>query len=310
MRTTSSHARAVSDRPIARTSPSTNRTSWAGTPRPPAATCSSRARICSQAFLTAPPLRSAPEDAAVAEVFGTLSVRVGARRTFDERYAERGGRDLEHLGVQPLAHLGAAVVDQHRAVLVDVHQRSRLVEGGQVERDPELDGRDRQRALDVLVRGVEPRDLVPATRRCRADSMHLRPDRIEPLGVPHRLAVRRRLAIDVEVAAAQLHRVEPEQGRTPAEDVLDHDHPLRSAEPPERGLRGLVGLRDPAGDPDVGDPVGVVDVAQGAGQHRFGEVEAPATVGRQRGLERLDQARRRRSPPATRRGSRGACRSS
>ena len=39
--------------------------------------------ICSQAFLIAPPLRSAPELAAVAEVLGTLSVRVGASRTVD-----------------------------------------------------------------------------------------------------------------------------------------------------------------------------------------------------------------------------------
>ncbi len=31
--------------------------------------------------MTAPPFRSAPELAAVAEVLGTLSVRVGARRT-------------------------------------------------------------------------------------------------------------------------------------------------------------------------------------------------------------------------------------
>ena len=38
--------------------------------------------IWSQASLTAPPLRSAPALAAVAEVLGTLSVRVGASRTF------------------------------------------------------------------------------------------------------------------------------------------------------------------------------------------------------------------------------------
>ena len=41
----------------------------------------SRSRIWSQAFFTAPPLMSAPELAAVAEVLGTLSVRVGASRT-------------------------------------------------------------------------------------------------------------------------------------------------------------------------------------------------------------------------------------
>jgi hypothetical protein len=50
-------------------------------PSMPPATLSSRSLICSQAFLTAPPLRSAPELAAVAEVLGTLSVRVGASRT-------------------------------------------------------------------------------------------------------------------------------------------------------------------------------------------------------------------------------------
>ena len=76
-----------------------------------------------------------------------------------EGYAEGGRGDLEHLGVQALAHLGAAVVDQHRAVLVDVHQRPGLVEGGEVEGDPELHRRHRQPALGVLVRVVERGDL-------------------------------------------------------------------------------------------------------------------------------------------------------
>ena len=69
----------MSARPV--TTPSTNRTSSGCTPSRPAATSASRARICSQAFFTAPPLRSAPELAAVADVLGTLSVRVGASRT-------------------------------------------------------------------------------------------------------------------------------------------------------------------------------------------------------------------------------------
>ena len=50
-------------------------------PSLPAATMLSRWRIWSHAFLMAPPLMSAPELAAVADVFGTLSVRVGASRT-------------------------------------------------------------------------------------------------------------------------------------------------------------------------------------------------------------------------------------
>ena len=227
---------------------------------------------------------------------GRVGHLVGAGRRqphLGQRYAERGRGDLEHLGVQPLAHLGATVVDQHRAVLVDVHQRAGLVERGQVERDPELHRRDGQGPLGVLVLGVEP---AISSRRASSspDPMHLVPDRGEPLGVADRLAVggglRRAARRAVEVAPAQLDGVDPEQGRAPAEDVLDHDHALRPAEAAERGLRGLVGLRDPAVDPDVRHPVGVVDVAQGAGQHRLGQVQAPAAVGGQRRLERLDQA--------------------
>ena len=118
------------------------RTSRSSMPSIRPATGGEAPRICSQASLTAPPLRSAPDEAAVADVFGTLSVRVGASRTRLERHAERGGSDLQHLRVQALAHLGAAVVHEHGAVPVDVHERAGLVEGGEVERDAELHGRD------------------------------------------------------------------------------------------------------------------------------------------------------------------------
>ena len=43
------------------------------------------------------------------------------------------GHDLRHLGVQPLAHLGAAMVQMHRSVGVDMDQRPGLVEEGRVE---------------------------------------------------------------------------------------------------------------------------------------------------------------------------------
>ena len=191
--------------------------------------------------------------------------------------------------MQPLAHLGAAVVDQHRAVLVDVHQRAGLVEGREVEGDPELHRRHRQPPLGVRVGGVELRDLRGPPADVGAVD-HLVPRDRRAVGVPHRLAVRRGLALDVEVAPAQVGGVDAEQRRAPAEDVLDHQHPLRSAEPAERGLRGLVGLRDPAVHPDVRDPVGVVDVAQRPGQHRLAQVEAPAAVGGERGVERLQPA--------------------
>jgi hypothetical protein len=131
--------------------------------------------------------------------------------------------------------------------------------------------------------------LKASTRRARgrrAEVADLVPGGDQPLGVPDELAVRRGLALDVEVATAQLGRVEPQRRRAAADDVLDHEHPLRAAEAAERGLRGLVGLRDPAVHEHVGDPVGVLDVAQRPGEDGLGEVEAPAAVGGQRGLER------------------------
>ena len=187
--------------------------------------------------------------------------------------------------MQTLAHLGAAVVDQHRSVLVDVHQRAGLVEGGQVERDPELDRGHPDGPLGVRVARVERRDLGPPAVQL-AGLGHLVPDGTDPVRVPDRLAVRRGLALAVEVAPAQLVRRESEQWCAATEDVLDHDHPLRAAEPAERGLRRLVRLRDPAVDPDVRDPVRVVDVAQRPRQHRLGQIEAPPTVGGQGRLER------------------------
>ena len=191
--------------------------------------------------------------------------------------------------MQALAHLGAAVVDQHRAVLVDVHQRAGLVVGGEVERDPELHRGDGQAPLGVRVRGVEGGDLRLPARDVGARE-HLVPRLDDAARVAHRLAVGRRLALDVEVAAPQVRRVEPEQRRAAAEDVLDHQHPLRPAEAAERGLRGLVGAGDPPVQEDVRDPVGVVDVAQRPRQHRLAEVEAPAAVGGEGGLERQQPA--------------------
>ena len=65
---------------------------------------------------------------------------------------------LRHLGVQALAHLGAAVVHEHRAVGVDMHQRAGLVEVRDVERDAELHRRQRQALLQHRARRVEGGD--------------------------------------------------------------------------------------------------------------------------------------------------------
>ncbi len=66
--------------------------------------------------------------------------------------------------------------------------------------------------------------------------------------------------------------------------------PCGPPKPRNAVLDVLFVLRDPAVHPDVGDPVRVVDVAQRAGQHRLGQVEAPAAVGGQGRVERLQPA--------------------
>ena len=76
----------------------------------------------------AAPFRSVPAEAAVAEVLGTLPVLVAADLDPVEIDLELLGDELGDLGHQALAHLGAAVVQLHAAVGVDVQQRARLVE--------------------------------------------------------------------------------------------------------------------------------------------------------------------------------------
>ena len=51
-----------------------------------------------------------PEDAAVGEVFGTLAVVVAVIFTRSRAMPKLVGDDLRDLHVEPLAHLGAAVV--------------------------------------------------------------------------------------------------------------------------------------------------------------------------------------------------------
>ncbi len=70
------------------------------------------------------PLRSEPEEAAVAEVFGTLAVVVAVIFTLVDIDLEAVGQNLRHLGIEALAHLGAAMVQVDRAVR-DRHGRGR-----------------------------------------------------------------------------------------------------------------------------------------------------------------------------------------
>jgi hypothetical protein len=111
-----------------------------------AANSTSRALIVLAAFSAAMPLRSVPDEAAVAEVLGTLSVTVEVTFTRDADL-EGLGDDLGHLDEQALPHLGAAMVQQDRAVGIEVDQGAGLVQVRGRERDAELHRRQGQALL-------------------------------------------------------------------------------------------------------------------------------------------------------------------
>jgi hypothetical protein len=112
-----------------------------------AANSTSRALMVLAAFSAAMPLRSVPDEAAVAEVLGTLSVTVEVTFTRVDADLEGLGDDLGDLGEQPLPHLGAAMVQQDRAVGIEVDQGAGLVQVRGRERDAELHRRQGQALL-------------------------------------------------------------------------------------------------------------------------------------------------------------------
>ena len=79
-------------------------------------------------------------DAAVDDVLGTLLVSVAAVRTCLRLMPSSCATTCATLVLEPLAHLGAAMADQHRAVGVDIHQRTSLVELHDVKGDANLTG--------------------------------------------------------------------------------------------------------------------------------------------------------------------------
>ena len=120
--------------------------------------------IARAAACAALPFRSLLEEAAVAEVFGTLLVSVVVQRMLPEVDLQLLRDDLRDLRVQALAHLRAAVIQQDRAVGVDVQQRAGLVHVRGGEGDAELHRRERDAALEHGVRGVAGRDGARGAR--------------------------------------------------------------------------------------------------------------------------------------------------
>ena len=133
----------------------------------------------SQAFLTAAPFRSVPQEAAVAEVFGTLSVRVGMTRTRSGvRPSSRAAIERD-VGVHALAHLGAAVIHLRGAVLIKEHERAGLIEMRGRKRDAEFHRRDREAALAMWMLRVPFAQLARGATANSLEVDQLVPDALD-----------------------------------------------------------------------------------------------------------------------------------
>ena len=226
----------------------------------------------------------------MAEVFGHLGGGGGGDLHPVEVDLEDVGDDLGDLGVEALAHLGAAVVQVHRAVVVDVDQGAGLVVPGGGEGDAELDRRQADALADHRVGGVVGDDRL-AAGLVVGGGFELVDDAVDDV-VGDGLVVGRHVAVGgaVEVGAADLERVLAEGVGDLLHDPLGGDEALRAAEAAEGGVGDRVGLHRLGDQPYRRVVVGVVGVEEGAVGDRAGEVGGEAAAGGEAAVDGEDAA--------------------
>jgi hypothetical protein len=210
--------------------------------------------------------------------------------------AGRGGGDLDavdpnpelvrhHLGdldVQPLPHLGPAMVQLDRAVGIDVDERTGLVEVRQGEGYPELHGRQGKAFLHDRARPVEGCDgfPTPAIVRCPLQGLDDRRSDV----VLDALAVGRVVATrPIEVPLAHVQRIKTQPPGYRIERPFDAEHPLRPAEAPEGGVGDGVRLHAARLDPHIAQVIAIVRVEHGAvanSERKVGGIAATGGVNR------------------------------
>ena len=188
------------------------------------------------------------------------------------------GHHLRDLDVEPLPHLGAAVIEMHRAVRIDMHQRPGLVEVRRRERDAELYRRQRQAALDDAAVGVEGVDLAAPLRIVGA-LLELGDDALDDI-VLHRLVIGCHVAfrVAVEIALADLERVPAGGEGHLLDDALRTDHALRSAEAAKGRVGDGVCIERRGNRPDRRPEIGIVAVEQRPVGDRAGEIRREAAA--------------------------------
>ena len=200
------------------------------------------------------------------------------------------GHHLADLGMQPLAHLGAAVVDLHAAVGIDMEQGAGLVEVLGGEGDAELHRGQRQAALDHGAARIEVADRLSP---CPVVAARLQPldQLMEQAELLHGLAIVGDVPpLAVEIALAHREWVLSHPAGDVVHGRLDHHHPLGAAEAAEGGVGGGMGAGAMAGDQGRPERIGVVGVEHGAVDDGIRQVRRVAAVADHGDLTALDHA--------------------
>ena len=168
-----------------------------------------------------------------------------------KRHAQFVSHHLRYLGVQALAHFGAAVVHHHAAVGVHMHQRSGLVEQRGGKADAKLDRRERQPPLNHGA-GRVPLGHGSAALAVAGILRQLRDERLQDVVFNRHLIVgdvARGGAI--QVAQPYIQRVEPQVARHVTHDGFNHDHALWPTKAAKRSMALGVGFAAVAVDGHV-----------------------------------------------------------
>ena len=165
-----------------------------------------------------------------------------------------------------------------------MHQSAGLVHVRHVERDAELQGKETEAALQHGVRGIEGVDLgAPPLQG--ATRLHLGPAAQQMVLIDLLAVGCLVVPLGVEIQCPQLDGIAPKMMGDAVQRILHHHHALRATEAAKGRVGLLIGAAGVAHGTEMRDPVGVVGVRERARHDTRREVEAPAGIGGELGVE-------------------------
>ena len=205
-------------------------------------------------------------------------------------------RDLHHLRMQPLTHLGAAVVERDRAIGIDLHQRARLIEMGQREGNPELHRRKRNPTRQGSICAIPIGNFGLPRGKIRRFLQAC--DQLGQHAVFHLLAIMRRLVFlgpntlgggrggrgpprlrrIIEIQRPQLGRIPAHDPRQMLDRAFHPQQPLRAAETAKGGVRLRIRAQPMALDAQRGDEIAAIGMQHGAVTDRQAQIRRPAAT--------------------------------